>query len=138
MNRLLKRLRALPKLILAYTNLRADVEEALHDPSIKAAWERFQKDPAVAPVYPRISAEWRGIMSEEATPYSVKGHFSGLDGGVRAIYDDLLAKLNALGTIVEDPKKTCIHLNRKSALAGVYVRKGYINLEFKTDYPIDS
>src|SRR5437016_2808928 len=77
-------------------------------------------------------------MSEEATPYSVKGHFSGLDGGVRAIYDDLLAKLNALGTIVEDPKKTCIHLNRKSALAGVYVRKGYINLEFKTDYPIDS
>ena len=64
MNRWLKRLRALPKLILAYTNLREDVEDAFHDPSVKAAWERFRKDPAVATVYPRISAEWRAV--EEA------------------------------------------------------------------------
>lgn len=61
MNRLLKRLRALPKLLLAYATLREDVEEALNDPSIKQARERFRKDPAVAPVAPRISAEWRAV-----------------------------------------------------------------------------
>ncbi len=64
MNRWLKRLRALPKLILAYTNLREDMNEALHDPEVKQAWERFRKDPAIAPVAPRISAEWRAV--EEA------------------------------------------------------------------------
>ena len=39
--------------------------------------------------------------------------------------------------VTAEPKKTCIHVNRRSALAGVYVRNGYLNLEFKTDYPID-
>lgn len=74
----------------------------------------------------------------ETAGYTVEGHLGGAEDGVRVIYDELLARLNALGPVVEDPKKTCIHLNRKSALAGVYVRKGYINLEFKTDYPIES
>ncbi len=74
----------------------------------------------------------------EMVQHTVEAHFDGVEEGVRVIYDELLARLNALGPVVEDPKKTCIHLNRKSAMAGVYVRKGYINLEFKTDYPIDS
>ena len=68
----------------------------------------------------------------------VDGHFAGVAPGVRTLYEALIQRLNAFGPVAEDPKKTCIHLNRKSALAGVYVRKGYLNVEFKTDYPIQS
>ena len=69
---------------------------------------------------------------------SASDHFAESEPGVHALYEELVRRLNAIGPVVEDPKKTCIHLNRKSALAGVYVRKRYLLLEFKTDYPIDS
>lgn len=68
----------------------------------------------------------------------VARHFESAEPTVRDIYDQLLARLRTIGSVTEDPKKTCIHLNRRSALAGVYVRKSHINLEFKTDYPIQS
>jgi len=72
------------------------------------------------------------------TEPTVEGHFAGAEPVARSLYEELLTRLNVFGPVVEDPKKTCIHLNRKSALAGVYVRKDYLNLEFKTDYPIES
>ena len=51
--------------------------------------------------------------------YSVKDHFTNKDPSIRALYDQLLSILQAFGPVTEDPKKTSIHLNRKSALAGV-------------------
>lgn len=60
----LQRLVALPKLLAAYALLRADVEASLRDPGILAALDRLRTDPAVAPVVPRLSAEWRAV--EEA------------------------------------------------------------------------
>ena len=65
-------------------------------------------------------------------------HFESADPTVRSLYEELLARLRKIGPVTEDPKKTCIHLNRRSALAGVYIRKSHLNLEFKTDYPIES
>ena len=65
-------------------------------------------------------------------------HFNGVAPHVVDVYRSLLEKLSAFGPLVQDPKKTCIHLNRKSALAGVYVRKNGIRLEFKTAYAIEN
>jgi hypothetical protein len=64
-------------------------------------------------------------------------HFAGRDPAVRALYDRLLAHLRTLGPIVEEPKKTCIHLARRSALAGVRPRADGLELELKLDYEID-
>ena len=70
--------------------------------------------------------------------YSVKDHFVNKDPSVRALYDQLLSMLLALGPITEDPKKTSIHLNRKSALAGVETRKDGLLLNIKADHQIKS
>ena len=70
--------------------------------------------------------------------YSVKDHFVNKDPSVRALYDQLLSMLHALGPITEDPKKTSIHLNRKSALAGVETRKDGLLLNIKSDHQIKS
>ena len=70
--------------------------------------------------------------------YSVKDHFVNKDPSVRTLYDQLLSMLQALGPVTEDPKKTSIHLNRKSALAGVETRKDGLLLNIKSDHPIQS
>ena len=51
--------------------------------------------------------------------YSVNDHFADKDPIVRALYNKLLEILNGFGLIIEEPKKSSIHLVRKSALAGV-------------------
>ena len=70
--------------------------------------------------------------------YSVNDHFADKDPAVRALYDKFLAVLNTFGPIIEEPKKTSIHLVRKSALAGVETRKNYLLLNIKADHKIDS
>jgi hypothetical protein len=70
--------------------------------------------------------------------YSVKDHFVNKDPSVRALYDQLLSVLQTFGPVTEDPKKTSIHLNRKSALAGVETRKDGLMLNIKSDHPIQS
>jgi hypothetical protein len=42
------------------------------------------------------------------------------------------------GDVQEAPKKGSIHLDHNSGFAGVYPRKNYILLHFRTDYPIDT
>ena len=69
---------------------------------------------------------------------SVKDHFVNKDPSVRTLYDQLLSILQTFGPVVEDPKKTSIHLNRKSALAGVETRKDYLLLNIKSDHQIKS
>jgi hypothetical protein len=73
-----------------------------------------------------------------AETYSVGDHFVNKDPSVRALYDQLLSLLRTFGTVEEDPKKTSIHLNRKSALAGVETRKNYFLLNIKSDHKIKS
>jgi hypothetical protein len=71
-----------------------------------------------------------------ADTYSVNDHFVNKDPAVRALYDKLVALVRTFGPVEEDPKKTSIHLNRKSALAGVETRKTCILVTIKSDHEI--
>jgi len=73
-----------------------------------------------------------------AETYSVNDHFVNKDPSVRALYDQLVSLLKSFGPVEEDPKKTSIHLNRKSALAGVETRKNNFLLTIKSDHSIKS
>jgi hypothetical protein len=68
----------------------------------------------------------------------VNDHFVNKVPFVRALYDQLLSILKTFGPVTEDPKKTSIHLNRKSALAGVETRKDGLLLNIKSDHQIKS
>jgi hypothetical protein len=70
--------------------------------------------------------------------FQVEDHFDGKSPAVRETYDRLLAVLGEIGPFEEDPKKTSIHLNRASALAGVEVRREYLLLNLKADHPPES
>jgi len=70
--------------------------------------------------------------------FSMESHFSGKEPSVRAMYDQLLAALREFGTVIEEPKKTSIHLVNVSAFAGVQTRATYILLNIKADHKIDS
>jgi hypothetical protein len=78
------------------------------------------------------------IQKKDRDEFTVAGHFVGKAPAVRKIYDRVIAALAKIGKVRQDPKKTSIHLVRSSALAGVEVRKDYLLLNIKTDYPIRS
>jgi hypothetical protein len=69
---------------------------------------------------------------------TVDEHFAGKADGIRDLYDRLVAVAEKIGPVEQDPKKTSIHLNRKTAFAGVAVRKEHIVLTIKSDRPINS
>lgn len=69
---------------------------------------------------------------------TVDSHFERRDASVRAIYDRLLATVKTLGAFEEDPKKTSIHLNRRTAFAGVATRTNAIVLTLKAGKDIKS
>jgi hypothetical protein len=69
---------------------------------------------------------------------TVDEHFAGKADGIRDLYDRLVAVAEKFGPVEQDPKKTSIHLNRKTAFAGVAVRKEHIVLTIKSDRPINS
>ena len=68
----------------------------------------------------------------------VQAVFSGKAPEALATYLALTTALTELGPFVEDPKKTSIHLNRKSAFAGVHPRKAAIVLVIRSARPIQS
>ena len=70
-------------------------------------------------------------MPTLATP-TVAQHFAGRAPAVRQIYDRLLAAAKANGRILEDPKKTSIHLVRQTAFAGVATRQDALILTLKS------
>lgn len=72
------------------------------------------------------------------TQITIDNHFEGKGEKVRVTYDRLLGSVREFGHVHEAPKKGSIHLDHKSGFAGVYLRKNYILLHFRTDYPIDS
>src|SRR5262245_38604217 len=70
--------------------------------------------------------------------HTVNEHFEGRDPAVRDIYDTLVGVARDFGPVVEDPKETSIHLNRRSAFAGVATRKQHLILTVKATSDIDS
>ena len=70
--------------------------------------------------------------------FSMESHFSGKEPSVRKMYDHLLSALRKFGKVIEEPKKTSIHLVNVSAFAGVQTRGTYILLNIKADHKIES
>lgn len=68
----------------------------------------------------------------------VQAVFAGKDPAALATYSALTKALKAFGPFIEEPKKTSIHLNRRSAFAGVHPRKAAILLVIRTIAPIES
>ena len=67
----------------------------------------------------------------------VDRHFAGRSENVRSIYDAILKAANQFGDFVEDPKKTSIHLNRRSAFAGVRTQRDLLVLTVKASSDIE-
>jgi hypothetical protein len=65
-------------------------------------------------------------------------HFEKRQPSVRAIYDRIVSAAKELGAVREEPKKTSIHLARRTAFAGVMTRKDALILTLKSDRDIDS
>ena len=64
MGKWLNRILAAPELIAAFAMLKADIEAASRDESLKGAVLSLRSDPKIATTIDRISAEWRAV--EEA------------------------------------------------------------------------
>lgn len=77
-------------------------------------------------------------MSEQTNAFTVESHFEGKDAAVRRIYDRVLKATGKFGPLVEEPKKTSIHLVNKTAFAGVATRKSAMILTIKSDRKIPS
>jgi hypothetical protein len=73
-------------------------------------------------------------MNKNAREFTVREHFEGKDPAVRKTYDKLLEALRRMGPVVAEPKKTSIHLVRKTAFAGVVTRKDHLLLTIKSDH----
>jgi hypothetical protein len=71
-----------------------------------------------------------------AEPASVSQHFEGKDPVVKSIYDRILSGSRKFGPVIEEPKKTSIHLVNKSAFAGVVTWKNALILNIKSAAPI--
>jgi hypothetical protein len=69
---------------------------------------------------------------------TVEQHFTGRAPAVWTIYQQILGAAGAFGPFVQEPKKTSIHLVRKSAFAGVATRKEALILTLKSATDIRS
>jgi hypothetical protein len=77
-------------------------------------------------------------MKKNNSEVAVKTHFQNKDRVVREIYDRLLSKVEEYGPVIEEPKKTSIHLVNRTAFAGVATRKTAISLTIKGDHHLFS
>jgi uncharacterized protein DUF5655 len=68
--------------------------------------------------------------------HSVEEHFERKDASVRATYDALLRVARRFGRVVEEPKKTSIHLVADTAFAGVATRRSKLILTIKSSTQI--
>lgn len=79
----------------------------------------------------------RGLYHGAMSTPTVAQHFQGRTPAVKATYEAILKVAKKLGPFTEDPKKTSIHLNRKSAFAGVATRKEALILTVKAAKDLD-
>ena len=70
--------------------------------------------------------------------FMLLSHFENKELIVRQIYDRLVKSSRKFGPVIEEPKKTSIHLVRKSAFAGVATRKNAVILTIKSDRKLSS
>jgi hypothetical protein len=70
-----------------------------------------------------------------ASDLSAPPIFAGAE--TREIYGRLLAAARALGPMEVEEKKTCVHLARRAAFAGVHPRKAAVLVTLKTDRPLE-
>jgi hypothetical protein len=69
---------------------------------------------------------------------TVAMHFATRPPAVRQIYDRIVTESKRFGSVVEDPKKTSIHLVNRTAFAGVQTRRDALVLTLKSTENIDS
>jgi hypothetical protein len=69
---------------------------------------------------------------------TVQQHFTKAEPAVLATYRKLLETARTFGPVDEDPKKTSIHLVRRSAFAGVATRRTSLILTVKSATDIES
>lgn len=70
--------------------------------------------------------------------HTVREHFEGKDPRVLETYEAVVMAARTFGPMLESPKKTSIHLDRKAAFAGVATRKTSLILTIKSAADIDS
>jgi len=68
--------------------------------------------------------------------FSVQQHFERRSPVVREIYDAIVSASRKFGPVTEDPKKTSIHLNNRTAFAGVATRRDFLILTVKSKQDI--
>lgn len=68
--------------------------------------------------------------------YTVRSHFEGKAPSVIETYEAIVMAARTFGPMLESPKKTSIHLDRKAAFAGVATRKSSLILTIKSDADI--
>jgi hypothetical protein len=69
---------------------------------------------------------------------SVRGHFERTSGAVAETYQAIVKEARRFGKVREEPKKTSIHLARRTAFAGVAVQRAALILTLKADGDIKS
>jgi hypothetical protein len=77
-------------------------------------------------------------MTQQPHRFTINQHFDGKEEVVRKSYDELLRILRSRGPVVENAKKTSIHLVNTTTLAGVATRKNYLILTIKSDRELNS
>ena len=70
--------------------------------------------------------------------HTIAQHFTGRAPSVRATYDRIVKAAATFGPVREEPKKTSIHLARRTAFAGVATRKTALILTLKSAADIPS
>ena len=71
-------------------------------------------------------------VQDSSRSRDVDRHFAGRSQNVRSIYDAVLKAAHTIGKFVEVPKKTSIHLDRRSAFAGIMTRRDHLVLTLKS------
>jgi len=74
-------------------------------------------------------------MNKPKDTFTLQSHFAGKAPVVHQIYERVLKAARQIGPVIEEPKKTSIHLMHATALAGVATRKDYLILTLKSDRP---
>src|SRR5437588_2288979 len=76
-------------------------------------------------------------MTKPDDAFAIESHFEG-NHSVRRIYDRLLKDAQRFGPVMEEPKKTSIHLVNRTAFAGVATRRHALILTIKSDRKLSS
>jgi hypothetical protein len=64
--------------------------------------------------------------------------FARSEPGVRVVVNALIGRARELPGVVVDPKGTCLHLNHRTAFAGLHPRRSALLLNLRSTAPIES